>query len=282
MDVDSNRRIDWTETRTNNYTEDGNKEYDTYDERNQGRKGRINLRNTSAVTMFCGGNIGYAEALTTAKENINLQNLDIINNMNIRRSMTGGLIFEIHGQDQKYKADKLAEELKQVFRDKEVHINRPTPKTEFIISGLDDSITEQDVEEALVRLSGWDSESGKMGRIKKARDGMGSIWIQCPSTTAVRICTGNKIRIGWTWASTEILRKRPLKCFKCLANGHVRMNCDSKVDRRGSCFNCGEMGHKIGDCRNRSYCPACYENGLSYTHRTGSNTCKLGTMKCGI
>lgn len=274
----TNRRMDRTEIYTNKYIEDENNEYDMNDTRNQERVRRVNLRNTSVVTMFCGVSIGYAEALRIAKHHINIQNLDVINNMNIRRAVTGGLIFEIQGKDQIHKADRLAEELKNVFKDKEVYINRPIQKTEFIISGLDDSITEQEVQDALVRICGQELGAGKVGRIRKARDGMGQIWIQCPSTMAARICAENKIRIGWSWAKIEILKKRPLKCYKCLATGHVRQNCYSEIDRKGTCFNCGETGHHIGECRNRSYCPQCYEKGLSYMHRTGSYACDIASV----
>ncbi|KYN28355.1 hypothetical protein ALC57_02227 [Trachymyrmex cornetzi] len=103
---------------------------------------------------------------------------------------------------------------------------------------------------------------------------MGTVWVQCPTLVAANISNDRKIRIGWSWARIDILKKRPLRCFKCLARGHVRQKCLNEMDRSGACFNCGETDHTIHVCRYRPCCPVCKERGFPYNHKAGSENCR--------
>lgn len=170
----------------------------------------------AAITILCGDDITYAEAMVMAKDSISLKEIGI-SNMRIRRAATGGLIFEVTGEDQARKADELADQLKEVFTraEKNVVINRPVKRSEIIISGLDDSIVYEDIERALATISGDSYNNIKIETIRTARDGLGAVWVSCPTTIAARITVDNQIRIGWTWARINLLKKRPLKYFKC-------------------------------------------------------------------
>ncbi|KYN18893.1 hypothetical protein ALC57_08736 [Trachymyrmex cornetzi] len=237
------------------------------------RIGGIRQPRASAVVIICNEGCTYAEAMTLAREGISLEELDIIDNMRMRRAVSGGLVLEIYGEDQEIKADRLADRLVDLFQNRDVIIRRPTKRTEFLISGLDDLVTREDVAEFINKLDRNKYDGIKIGNIKMTRSGMGTIWIQCPTIMAANI-PGRRVRIGWSWAKIDILKKRPLRCYKCLARGHVRQKYPSEVDRSGACFNCGGTDYTIQVCRNRPCCPVCKERGSPYNHRAGSENCR--------
>lgn len=50
---------------------------------------------------------------------------------------------------------------------------------------------------------------------------LGVAWIQCPMRAALRIKeAGDSITVGWSKIKVEVLKPRPLQCFKCLARAH--------------------------------------------------------------
>lgn len=52
-----------------------------------------------------------------------------------------------------------------------------------------------------------------------------SLWLRFPLVAAKKAVEDGSIQIGWTKAKLEILEARLLRCFKCLAKGHVRETC---------------------------------------------------------
>jgi len=113
-----------------------------------------------------------------------------------------------------------------------------------------------------------------MGLRRRTRSGLWSIWARCPLEIALRLRDEGKIRIGWSYARVEMLKKRPLQCFKCLAVGHTQGKCPAEADRRMACFNCGNEGHKANTCKEKARCPVCEEWQLPANHRAGSETCR--------
>jgi len=72
----------------------------------------------------------------------------------------------------------------------------------------------------------------------------------------------------------EVLRPRPLRCYKCLAAGHTRAKCPvGSADRSQLCFRCGLVGHKARGCTGPDHCPVCASRGLAANHRAGSFAC---------
>lgn len=120
---------------------------------------------------------------------------------------------------------------------------------------------------------GCDLEAIRVGPIRVARNGLGTVWVRCPLQAALRVQADGRLRVGWSSARVTLLDRRPLQCYRCLAAGHTRDRCPSGVDRTGNCFNCGKEGYSVADCREKPRCPVCAERGLEANHRAGSVGC---------
>lgn len=58
------------------------------------------------------------------------------------------------------------------------------------------------------------------------------------------------MKIGWTVVKVELLKARPLQCFKCWEVGHLKSQCSSRIDRSGLCYRCGQAcGLNLGFSR---------------------------------
>ncbi|KYM96674.1 hypothetical protein ALC62_12670 [Cyphomyrmex costatus] len=165
--------------------------------------------------------------------------------MKPRRTKTGAFLIEISGEDNSQKADKLALRLQELFQDDgKVIVSRPNKTSELRITNLDDSTTPEEVVAALSQASDCSPSEVTTGDIKRARNGLGAIWIKCPVVSANRLADLKKVRIGWTSARVELLPDRGLQCYRCLQFGHARRECKNSTDRSGLCYRCGGMGHK--------------------------------------
>ncbi|XP_011688863.1 PREDICTED: uncharacterized protein LOC105450628 [Wasmannia auropunctata] len=234
---------------------------------------RKRVPRSAAVMITCDGRgPSYAEVLGRASEAVSLETLGIVETR-VRRGLTGGLIVEIPGKDMGEKADKLAQKLREVLEEEGVRVARPTRRAELRLSNLDDLGTIAEIERVISQVGGAKLEEVRVGNKRVQRNGLWSVIVQCPLECAVKIIKAPRVRIGWTVARVELLKKRPLQCFHCLAVGHVRDRCPSAADRSGLCCNCGEEGHKARDCRSRPQCPVCADRGLGTSHRAGSEAC---------
>lgn len=101
------------------------------------------------------------------------------------------------------------------------------------------------------------------------RDGMGIVWIQCSLENAWRIAEIGSITLGITVVRIELLRRRPVQCFRCWRFGHVR----SEVERTGLCFRYGATGHPAGRCNSQPKYLVCEELKKDFNHRMGSPQC---------
>ncbi|EFN87193.1 hypothetical protein EAI_04807, partial [Harpegnathos saltator] len=142
----------------------------------------------------------------------------------IRRAANGRRLLEISGPDGPARADSLAIKLRAVFGDSAL-VSRPMAKGELRLSNLDDSVTVSEVAEVVAFNGGCEVTDIRTGPIRPIMNGMGSVWIQCPMAVAVKLAKLGRIRVGWVSARVELLRTRPMQCFKCWEFGHVREAC---------------------------------------------------------
>lgn len=135
---------------------------------------------TAAVSVRSArGDLLLASIIRRAREEISLSDLGI-SGSKLRKSTTGNLLIEIPGPE---KADVLAERLRTTFGN-DVVITHPVLQGGLKLTGLDESITPQEVVEAVSAAGGCRPSEVKPGIIRELRSGMRVIWVQCPLAAA--------------------------------------------------------------------------------------------------
>lgn len=207
----------------------------------------------------------YAEALKKARMKISLDDLNI-EAPKIRKGINGSTIIEIKEDDNIEKADKLAEKLHEILQE-EAYISCPVIKGELRITGLDESVSDEEVKWAIAKEGDCRSHEIHTGAIQRTRSGLGALWIRCPLKAAITVAKIGKIKVGWTVAKVELLQNRPIQCHRCWRQGHVKNACRSIDNFSNYCFQCGQEGHAIvrrnqegeviARCRNKPWCILC-------------------------
>ncbi|XP_024875987.1 uncharacterized protein LOC112457258 [Temnothorax curvispinosus] len=224
---------------------------------------------TAAISITSlNSDISYADILKTARDRISLDNMGI-EDSRIRRGLNGGVIIEIPGSDGASKADLLARKLREVLNTK-ARIARPTVMGEFRLWNFDDSISLTEITNIISVRGDCDEQDIKLGTIRCMNNGLCSIWAKCPLTAAIKLTATDRIKIGWTVARVELLKARPIQCFKCWRFGHVKNTCEFPEDRAGSCFKCGSRQHRISTCDEPACCVVCKNAGGLHDHRLSS------------
>ncbi|XP_067204792.1 uncharacterized protein [Linepithema humile] len=210
----------------------------------------------------------------SAREKISLTELNI-RDTKIKRSITGGILIEIPGEESDLKADMLLSRLTYLFKDtKGVRIRKPTKNSQLKLLGLDDSISLPEICNILSDIGKCSKDSISCSPIRFLRGGLGVAYVRCPIAAAVGILEAARISIGWTTVRVEPVDPKPLQCFRCLAVGHTYQRCPETKDRSTCCYRCGEFDHRASECRNRIKCPVCADRGLKDDHPAGALACK--------
>lgn len=226
-----------------------------------------------SVTIPEGSTLTYSEVMAAAKSRIRLRDLGI-DEVKAKRAVTGGIVLTISGPDNEAKADVLATRMRSELSDLSVRIARPNKLAEIRIKDLDDAITPEEVASAVAEEGGCLIDNVKVGEIRRSAMSLGTVWARCPVSVAKKLVESAYIRIGWNSARVELLDKRPLQCYRCLAKGHVGRLCPNGVDRSDRCFMCAETGHKAKACTARvPKCPLCSDLGYRADHRLGTKKC---------
>lgn len=84
--------------------------------------------------------------------------------------------------------------------------------------------------------------------------------------------------MSWGRATAELLRPRPLVCYRCLEQGYVRQRCTSGVDRGNRCFRCSSTDHRVDQCAAEPKCPLCSDLGRADGHVLGGKECLSSHM----
>lgn len=152
--------------------------------------------------------------------------------------MNGGIIIEVSGADGAVSADKLADRLRAVIG-QEAHVARPYAKGEFLLVGLDESASQEEIIAAVSKVGKCPVHTIRTGPIRPMRNGLGTIWVQCPLAAVNGLTEDGRLLVGWSSVRVVPLKSRPIQCFRCWRLGHARAACTSSVDRGRSCFRCG-------------------------------------------
>lgn len=213
----------------------------------------------------------YAQILNKAKQNVLLDNLGI-GNVRMRRGINGALIIELPGPDDKRLASSLRNKLEDVLKE-DARVSNPVAMGEIRLRGIDPATTQDEIGYALEKISGCSPRELTVSKINFMRDGMGVAWARCPLEHAIKIAETGGVVLGWTVVRLELLKKRPIQCFRCWKFGHVRNNCKAEIDRSGACFRCGTVGHSVKDCNSIPTCVICADVNKDHRHRIGSARC---------
>lgn len=211
--------------------------------------------------------------MSAAKQKVKLAEFGI-DNVRQKKAITGGLILEIGGPECTSKANALASRLTEVLGDMDARIARPIKSGEVRVMDLDESITPDDVADAVAKAGDCSVQNIKVGQIRSSPAGLGTIWVRCPLSAVHKLAAAKRICIGWASVRVEVLEARPMQCYRCLEPGHVRAKCPNEQDRSNRCFACGENNHKASQCTARELnCPVCADLGRPANHRLGSKKC---------
>lgn len=177
---------------------------------------------TAAVTLSCPSG-KYAEALSKAKEEINLEELGI-KNLRPRKGVTGALVLEIAGADGTNKAKQLKEKMQEALKNMEgVRVARPVKCVDLRIKDVLESTSEVEIRKAIATHGERMEEDIKVGAPQRSLNGLYTVWARCPVALANKIVSQGRLQIGWFSARVEILAARPLSCFKCLELGSGKL-----------------------------------------------------------
>ncbi|TGZ55450.1 hypothetical protein DBV15_12415 [Temnothorax longispinosus] len=205
---------------------------------------------------------------------VSLQDLGV-DGLRVKRAITGDLTLEVPGPDSGSKADLLCQRVAEAVAGRVgVRVARPVKTAKIRVKGLDDSVSTAKLAEALARKGAGPASSIQVGPIKRAPSGTGTAWARCSLAAANRVVAEGRLTVGWALAGVDILEQRPLQCFRCLEEEHVRAQCRSEIDRSGECYRCGEPGYRAQNCAAPLRCSLCSKEGAPARHRAGSNACR--------
>ncbi|KOB73223.1 Gag-like protein [Operophtera brumata] len=133
------------------------------------------------------GGLTYVKALTEARQKVDLASLGITSALGFRQAVTGARMLEVPGEDSGPKADALAAKLRELFDEDILRVTRPVKCAELRVAGLDDSVTETDVVEAIARVGACSPNEVKVAGIRRNSVGLGAAFVRCPVSAAKRV-----------------------------------------------------------------------------------------------
>lgn len=238
------------------------------------KKAKIKIPRSAAVVITPNAEKGITrtEILKEARSKIKIEDLGI-QFIRPKIAATGAVILEIPGETGATKADGLASRLREVIGKDRAKIARPVKKADLRITGLDESVTAQEIASSMATVGGCLIEECRIGMIRYNTMGIGTVWANCPATAAKKLADAMTLMVGWVRAKVVALSPRPLICYKCLEPGHTRAKCVAPVDRGGLCYRCGNPGHIAKGCIEKPRCPLCLDAGRPADHTLGSAAC---------
>lgn len=215
--------------------------------------------------------VTYAQAIARAKREVQITDLGIAG-VRIRQTTTGARVLQVPGASSGEKADRLAQKI-QAALGEDAKVARPTRRVELRISGLDDSVTTEEVCAAVAAKAMCPTDQVKVGAISCGRDGTGAVIVRCPVTSA-KLLVGQRLLVGWSSAHVKVLEPLPMRCFRCMGIGHVGLQCPGGTDRSRLCYRCGKPGHVSAGCRAEPRCAVCAVSGQPAAHVMGGWSCR--------
>jgi len=125
------------------------------------------------VTPPTTGESTLAQLIAEAKRRIKLEDLGIAY-LRPKVAVTGAMFLKIPGENSAARADQLAAKLREALTAMGASVTRPVKREDMRITGLDESITGEEVAAAVVAAGGCETADVKVGSIRKAPSGLGT------------------------------------------------------------------------------------------------------------
>ncbi|CAG4978799.1 unnamed protein product [Colias eurytheme] len=242
----------------------------------QPAKPRLRAPRSAAVVLTIpaeaqASGVTYASVIKEARSKVDLKEAGI-ECVKFRQAVTGATVIQIAGPGSSDKADLLSVKLKNIFKDQNIKVSRPVKMADLRVSGLDASITANDLKEAIAVKGECSAEQIRISQIQQDKTGLYAAWVNCPITAAKKV-TETRFLVGWVAARVSVLKPRELRCFRCLEVGHVANRCAAECDRSRLCYRCGQPDHKAANCTAKPNCIVCVAAGRKADHRLGGSGC---------
>ncbi|CAK1546355.1 unnamed protein product [Leptosia nina] len=116
----------------------------------------------------------YQKALLIARSKIDLKEITGLETLRVRKAATGATVLELPGANSGPKADALAEKLGTLFG-KKMTVTRPVKTVDIRISGIDESVGEMELQDAVAKKGGCHFNDVKIGQKRDDRGSYGNI-----------------------------------------------------------------------------------------------------------
>lgn len=164
-----------------------------------------------------------------AREKISLEDWGMTH-LAMKQTRNGSLLCEFPRAGGHVQADVIARELQEIMGGVAV-VARPVKRGEIRVVGLDDSATPQEVARALRVAVERPETDFQVGEIRRSAMCLGALWVRCPLESVLRLEKLGWVQVGWLRVRIQLMRDRPLQCFKCLVYGHLAFSCRSNTQR---------------------------------------------------
>ncbi|XP_041980950.1 uncharacterized protein LOC121734405 [Aricia agestis] len=220
----------------------------------------------------------YGSVLIRAQQQLNLEELGI-GPIRVKTAATGARLIEVPGRASGEQADALAKKMGELLCEV-ADVVRPVMKTEFRLTGLDETATKEGIRAAMAAEGGCSRGEVWVGEPQFNFRGVGTVRVSCPVVAAKRLIKLGAIRVGWSRVRLIHEGHKPRHCYRCLGRGHMSGLCSCEKDRSNLCYRCGNPGHKAAGCESSLLrCAICSDAGLKADHVMGGRACNPPSVR---
>ncbi|XP_033308368.1 uncharacterized protein LOC117209980 [Bombus bifarius] len=141
--------------------------------------------------------------LAAARDSVSLDRVGI-NEVRMRKTITGGVILEVPEDQEREKAADFAARLTRALDSNKDCVVTPFRAAEARVTKIDMSATKEKIKNSLAKESGCKPEDVRLGEIRPARNGLGSVWIRGPAGAVRILAQASKVAIGWSTAKVDL------------------------------------------------------------------------------
>nr|XP_033197737.1 uncharacterized protein LOC117160819 [Bombus vancouverensis nearcticus] len=120
------------------------------------------------------------------------------------RTIAAGITEMVPEDQEREKAADLAARLTRALDSNKDCVATPFRAAEARVTKIDMSATKEKIKNSLAKESGCKPEDVRLGEIRPARNGLGSVWIRGPAGAVRILAQASKVAIGWSTAKVDL------------------------------------------------------------------------------